>query len=276
MRPRWAWSALARVTRVLSHAPVLAGHRRDGAGSEDIVTNWNSLKLNLNALLLCAQCSQVLAHTSVNDILCPCVLSCVWSPVWLVTRDPGSPLVVSGFISRHLDLSSRISQTQLKIVNQKIIFRKSDPARSRPISYSPLSEPPWYCNSISGSRGARNNRKIFTFSPDNPPPLSYLYFEFSDSANLHWSPSVCCGWPRWPRVDPGLCPSYSHIYNVSLSEWTLHWPGLLRTSHIVQVTDTANFAHFLEFVTQNIGKFLLIFSARKYARCINTHTWFVP
>ena len=39
MRPRWAWSALARVTRVLSHGPVLAGHRRDGAGSEDIVTN---------------------------------------------------------------------------------------------------------------------------------------------------------------------------------------------------------------------------------------------
>ena len=81
-----------------------------------------------------------------------------------MTRDPGSPLVVSGFISRHLDLSSRISQTQLKIVNQKIIFRKSDPAHSRPISYSPLSEPPWYCNSISGSRGARNNRKILHFS----------------------------------------------------------------------------------------------------------------
>ena len=39
MRPRWAWSALALVTRVLSHAPVLAGNRRDGAGSEDIVTN---------------------------------------------------------------------------------------------------------------------------------------------------------------------------------------------------------------------------------------------
>ena len=39
MRPRWAWSALTRVTRVLSYAPVLAGNRRDGAGSEDIVTN---------------------------------------------------------------------------------------------------------------------------------------------------------------------------------------------------------------------------------------------
>ena len=25
----------------------------------------------------------------------------------------------------------------------------------------------------------------FTFFPDNPPPLSYLYFEFSEPANLH-------------------------------------------------------------------------------------------
>ena len=140
-----------------------------------------------------------------------------------MTRDPGSPLVVSRFISRHLDLSSHISQTQLKIINQKIIFRKSDPARSRPISYSPLSEPPWYCNSISGSRGARNPRKILHFSRITfPRPVSYLYFVLSDLANLHCSPSVCCGWPRWPRVDPGLCPSYSHIYNVSLSKWTLH------------------------------------------------------
>ena len=102
-----------------------------------------------------------------------------------MTRDPGSPLVVSRFISRHLDLSSHISQTQLKIINQKIIFRKSDPARSRPISYSPLSEPPWYCNSISGSRGARNPRKILHFSRITlPRPVSYLYFVFSDSRQI--------------------------------------------------------------------------------------------
>ena len=29
--------------------------------------------------------------------------------------------------------------------------------------------------------------------------------------------------------------------------------------YIVQVTDTGNFAHFLEFVTQNIGEFLQTF-----------------
>ena len=38
-----------------------------------------------------------------------------------------------------------------------------------------------------------------------------------------------------------------------------------------QMTDTGNFAHFLEFVTQNLTVFLHIFPVRNYARCIKAH-----
>lgn len=101
------------------------------------------------------------------------------------------------------------------------------------------------CNSISGSRDPA--RKILHFSR-----VSHICI-FSDCIEARLSVAAV-------PVGPGLTSlSYSHIYNVSLRVDIALARVTKNKRYIVQVTDTGNFAHFLEFVTQNIGEFLQTF-----------------
>ena len=47
---------------------------------------------------------------------------------------------------------------------------------------------------------------------------------------------------------------FQHSVDIALTRVTKN-----KARYIVQVTDTGNFAHFLEFVTQNIAEFLQTF-----------------